>query len=300
MRFRDVETLHDLLEAIPDGHRAPDTGPPPLLAADASSPRAPLPAVRGSEMRATDQPAQEAGAASTTRSDRSRARRVFAWLLAASPVAVAGGWVAWTPGRTSGGAAIAIVGVGIAVAIAVAAWPKTKEHMALIALIGLGLTAIGIGVPIALRGDDETDAGPITTDAQALQSQPEKARAGLPESGPTLHIWNKVTDGAKRMRDDDAHPAYLSTVPGSFCKNEGCAIPGTDVSTGDTIRPAICQRGGAEITNGNDESPADDNNPGLDTSDLWYGVRRPDDTVGYVSEIWVRPSQRGGLGLRHC
>lgn len=132
-----------------------------------------------------------------------------------------------------------------------------------------------------------------------LRPAPQKADVGLPTSGPTLEIWNKVTNGANLMRDD-AHPAYLSTVPRNFCKDADCAIPGTDVSTGDTVGPAVCQQNGARTTNGDESSTVDDNNPGLYSSEIWYGVRGPDDTIGYISDVWVRPSRRGGLTLPDC
>jgi hypothetical protein len=102
------------------------------------------------------------------------------------------------------------------------------------------------------------------------------------------------------MRDDDSHPAYLSTVPRNFCKDADCAVPGTDVLTGATIGPAVCQRGGAQATNGDEGTTVDDKNSGLYISDTWYGVRQPDNTIGYISDVWVRPSQRGGLGLPDC
>jgi hypothetical protein len=41
-------------------------------------------------------------------------------------------------------------------------------------------------------------------------------------------------------------------------------------------------------------------NPGRATSTLYYGVQLADGTFGYVPEVWIDPSQRGGLGLLGC
>lgn len=69
---------------------------------------------------------------------------------------------------------------------------------------------------------------------------------------------------------------------------------------GGTYSPAVCQRQGARTTNGNDSDPSDDGNPSLFSSTRWYGVRLPAGNVGFISEVWIDPSQRGGLGLAGC
>ncbi len=49
-----------------------------------------------------------------------------------------------------------------------------------------------------------------------------------------------------------------------------------------------------------DTSAADDANPERFESTRYYGVRLGDGTFGYVSEVWVRAADRGGLGLPSC
>jgi hypothetical protein len=76
-------------------------------------------------------------------------------------------------------------------------------------------------------------------------------------------------------------------------------LPGTDLSTGDTVT-ARCQTQGARTTNGEDGDAVDDRNPGLFESTRWYGVVWPDGQFGYLSEVWINASDRGGLGLPSC
>ncbi len=76
-------------------------------------------------------------------------------------------------------------------------------------------------------------------------------------------------------------------------------IDGTMMSSGATL-VATCQRQGSRMTNGEDSSAADDNNPGLYTSTLWYGARWPDGRTGFISEIFVRADHPGAFGLPGC
>ena len=115
----------------------------------------------------------------------------------------------------------------------------------------------------------------------------------------TLVVYNKVTNGATQMREDSV-PAYLSTVTENRCRVNGCMVAGTERGTGGTLGPAVCQQSGARTTNGEDNNSIDDNNPGLFTSTRWYGVRLGNGALGYISEVWIDPSQRGGLGLPGC
>jgi hypothetical protein len=316
LRFRDVETLNDLLVAIPEESQPPiarlPTTPVEPHYADVPPASSSLPNAqpqlassasdyaRGADDERTDVPAEAA------LEDPLRSRRpVIASLLAFFVIVALGVWFAVSPGRTSGGVAIIAGGLVLAVGIAAALGPKATESAAVIGLATLALGAISGGAAVLAAGGDGVPelsgtSTTTTTTASTLDPPPHKATPGLPRSGPTLAVWNKVTNGAQSMRDDDAHPAYLSTAPRAFCKDARCAIPGTDVSTRDTVGPAICQRKGAEITNGDNSSNVDDENAGLYTSDVWYGIRRPDDTIGYISDVWVRPSQRGGLGLPDC
>lgn len=117
------------------------------------------------------------------------------------------------------------------------------------------------------------------------------------EESVTVTVQNLVTAGALGSREDT--PAYLSTVPQNACRPRGCAVPGTDMNTGDRLA-VVCQTTGERTTNGNDGDPADDTNPLLADSRLWYGVRLDDGSIGYLSEIWLSPIDRGGLGLPRC
>lgn len=113
----------------------------------------------------------------------------------------------------------------------------------------------------------------------------------------TIIVHNKVTNGATAMRED--RPAYLSTVTRNYCRRDGCEVPGTEMSTGAALT-ATCQVGGARTTNGSDGDAADDANPGLFSSIRWYRVSGPAGRSGYISEVWIRPGDRGGLGLPTC
>jgi class 3 adenylate cyclase len=116
-------------------------------------------------------------------------------------------------------------------------------------------------------------------------------------TGRVITVYNKVTNGATDMQEDT--PAYLSTVTQNYCSRFGCSLSGTEVSS-DAKLTAVCQTRGVRTTNGRDGSADDDANPNLYTSMLWYGIRWPDDRFGYISEVWVQASDRGGLGLPTC
>jgi hypothetical protein len=118
-----------------------------------------------------------------------------------------------------------------------------------------------------------------------------------PPSSVPIAVDNRVTNGASAMREDT--PAYLSTVTRNYCKRDGCALAGTDVGSGAWLT-AECTSLGDRTTNGQDNSAVDDGNPGLYSSTRWYGIRWGDGRFGYISEVWIAASHRGGLGLRGC
>ena len=113
-----------------------------------------------------------------------------------------------------------------------------------------------------------------------------------------ITVHNQVTNGSTQMREDDK-PAYLSTVTHNYCRTNGCMLPGTEVGTGAQLT-AVCQVQGDRTTNGQDNSSIDDHNPGLYSSPRWYGIRWSDGRFGYLSEVWINGSDRGGLGLPTC
>jgi surface antigen len=126
---------------------------------------------------------------------------------------------------------------------------------------------------------------------------PDPGTAPAPPPTHVLTIDDRVTDGAG-MREDT--PVYLSTQTKPFCKQNACAVANTDRKSGETYDTAVCTTIGERITNGQDNSTVDDNNPGLYTSSRWYGVRLADGTTGFVSEVWVQAADHGGLGLPPC
>ncbi len=130
--------------------------------------------------------------------------------------------------------------------------------------------------PTPVAGDGTTKRIPITTD-------------------------NRNTNGVVMV--EDSFPLRLQTRPEAFCYSRGCIIPlTTDPGryTGEIWDAAICQTRGQEMTNGSYGDPADDENPDLYTSNLWYGIQLRDGTFGYVAEVWIAAKDRGGLGLPDC
>lgn len=113
-----------------------------------------------------------------------------------------------------------------------------------------------------------------------------------------ITIDNRVTNGMG-MREDPT-PVRLTTEPWIRCSSRGCNIAGTERTSGQTFDAAVCQRVGERTTNGNDSSPDDDANPLRFESTRYYGVRLSNGTFGYVSEVWIRSADRGGLGLPTC
>jgi hypothetical protein len=92
----------------------------------------------------------------------------------------------------------------------------------------------------------------------------------------------------------------LTTQPWTFCGSRGCNIHGTERGSGGSYDAAVCQTSGERTTNGNDHDASDDANPERFESTRYYGVRLGDGTFGYVSEVWIRAADRGGLGLPGC
>ena len=113
-----------------------------------------------------------------------------------------------------------------------------------------------------------------------------------------LTVDNRVTNGLG-MREDTT-VLRLTSQPRTRCGTLGCNINGTERVTGGIYDAAVCQTVGERFTNGHDTSPDDDANPERYESTLYYGVQLADNTFGYVSEVWIRAADRGGLGLPTC
>jgi hypothetical protein len=109
-------------------------------------------------------------------------------------------------------------------------------------------------------------------------------------------IDTRVTSGP---HIDDQGGAYLSTEPLDRCRAFGCEVPDSALASGDTVT-LTCLVIGARITNGNDASPVDDDNPIVYESELWYGASLADGTSGLLSAVWIHPDDRDGGGLPQC
>jgi len=156
-------------------------------------------------------------------------------------------------------------------------------------------------VPQATRPPVGGTPGPGPTPLPGPVAGPGTPPGTVPGSPPAtrvLTVDNRVTNGAG-MREDPT-PTRLNTRPWVRCSTRGCAIGGTERGSGGTYDAAVCQTQGERTTNGSDASAADDANPELFTSTRYYGVRLGDGTFGYVSEVWIRAADRGGLGLPGC
>lgn len=115
----------------------------------------------------------------------------------------------------------------------------------------------------------------------------------------TIVVQNKVAFGPSSLLEDDS-PSYLSSRPVARCANlPGCKLEGTDVESGDVLQVA-CQLQGELLTNADVSSPGVETNPNVAGSALWYGVIWRDGRRGFISEVYVGPTYRGGLGLPPC
>ncbi|MEJ2887319.1 hypothetical protein [Actinomycetospora aeridis] len=125
------------------------------------------------------------------------------------------------------------------------------------------------------------------------------AAAPDPPTDRTVVVQNRVAIGDGALVEDRT-PSYLSSRPVARCANmPGCKIPGTDVGSGFTFE-AVCQLTGEVITNADVTSTNIGQNPNAAVSELWLGARAPDGRVGYISEVYLAPAYRGGLGLPAC
>jgi hypothetical protein len=139
-------------------------------------------------------------------------------------------------------------------------------------------------------------AAPVAAPAPSPPTPPTPPPPPPPER--RLIVDNRVTNGMG-MREDPI-PVRLTTQPWIFCGSRGCNIGGTERVSGQAYDSAICQTHGERTTNGHDTNPSDDANPLRFESTRYYGVRLANGVFGYVSEVWIRAADRGGLGLRQC
>lgn len=121
---------------------------------------------------------------------------------------------------------------------------------------------------------------------------------GQQSTQTVVSVYNQVTNGSSGMREDP-QPAYLSTQAAKSCRNRECKLDGTEMGSGHRL-VVFCQTGGETTTNGNNNNGDDAGNPGRFTSDRYYGAQWDDGRTGFISQVWINPSQRGGLGLPGC
>jgi hypothetical protein len=115
---------------------------------------------------------------------------------------------------------------------------------------------------------------------------------------PVVVVQNKVAVGPTALLED-ATPAYLSTIPAPYCKARGCGVPGTDMASG-AVLAVDCTVSAEDMVNYEADSVLSQDNPHRVQSTLWYRARFPDGRGGFVSEVYVDPASRGGLGLPDC
>jgi hypothetical protein len=111
-------------------------------------------------------------------------------------------------------------------------------------------------------------------------------------------VQNMVASGAQGFFEDST-PAYLSKLPEPYCAENGCEVAGTKMDTGTPLR-ALCQERGAQMTNANTSSAGIAHNVHAATSDRWYEAETSNGTTGLISEVYLTPASRGGLGLPTC
>ena len=121
-----------------------------------------------------------------------------------------------------------------------------------------------------------------------------------PPPAPTRNIivQNKVAIGPNELVED-ATPAYLSAQAVSYCANKNCKVDGTDLKSGDNLE-TTCYVHGEKMYNYSLDSQASANNPNKFQSDLWYQARHSNGKTGYISEVYIEKSYRGGQNLPMC
>ncbi|MFI5937581.1 helix-turn-helix domain-containing protein [Actinoplanes sp. NPDC051494] len=114
-----------------------------------------------------------------------------------------------------------------------------------------------------------------------------------------LVVQNKIAVGPADLLEDPSGPAYLSGRTESFCAARGCKVRGTELDSGAVVA-VTCRTDGEPMVNYNADSVPVQDNPGRIRSVLWYRVVFPDGRSGFLSEVYVAPEYRGGMGLGTC
>lgn len=160
---------------------------------------------------------------------------------------------------------------------------------AVVALAAAGAVGVAVG-----RG---TDGGspPSTAPGGRAAAEAPAVRSGPGFTRPAV-VDTRTTSGP---HVDDQGGAYLSTEPRDQCRAFGCEVSDSALASGDRVT-LTCLTIGVRVTNGNDASPVDDDNPILYESEYWFGATLADGTSGLLSEVWIHPDDRAGGGLPQC
>ncbi|MFD4639784.1 helix-turn-helix domain-containing protein [Lentzea sp. NPDC058436] len=164
--------------------------------------------------------------------------------------------------------------------------PPTRRRL-LMTAAATALTAAAVATlaTVLITQDSSTATPPSTTTPPASRPM-------------ALEVQNKVALGATDLREDTS-PVYLSTRTIAACSRHACKLEGTEVTSG-ALLVATCHTIGAELVNYNLDAPDSKTNPHATRSALWYRVRTSTGATGYLSEVYVLPRDRGGLGLPTC
>lgn len=114
----------------------------------------------------------------------------------------------------------------------------------------------------------------------------------------TIVVANKVAFRTDKYAEDTT-PAYLSSRPVKECKKHGCALPGTDMSSGYSLT-VTCHMQGDQMTNYDTTSGTYGVNPNAFYSNEWYRATWQDGRTGYISYVYIAAANRGGMGLPVC
>lgn len=137
------------------------------------------------------------------------------------------------------------------------------------------------------------------TVATVLASRSPAGAASSPSGIRAIEVQNKIAIGTGDLIEDPAGPAYLSTRPAPWCARDGCKVAGTDLGSGARL-VVTCHVTGSLMTNYNMDSEPVQQNPNRVRSTLWYRAAFPDGRTGYLSEVYIAPQYRGGMGLPIC
>lgn len=135
----------------------------------------------------------------------------------------------------------------------------------------------------------------------SYQAQGKNPVAPVPggRASALIAVQNTVVESADGQELDK--PLYLSRRPVPRCADppNNCAIPDSQISN-NAVLTAVCYTLGAGMTNMDLRFLSTKNNPARVSSNTWYGVRAHNGELGYVSEVYLTPASRGGLGLGLC